>query len=258
LNVDSRGVRVSPDGDRLASWTWRSILIHDLRNGDTTQLLTRPQSWYPTWSIDGERILFSDLLDDYRGVLEIDTAGGETRELVTLDYASIPTSLGPDGTIMGYQIHPETNRDIWALSPAGDVSMVLATRHNERAGVISPDGALFAYVSDEEGTDEVYIRQFPDSGRRWRVSQEGGIAPVWTRQGDELLYRRGDEIVKVSVAGSDAARRLGSPQVVFAGDRISLDRFGNPTYDVFPNGDLVIPLTEPSDIRTRVVLNWRP
>ena len=258
LGLDGRGVRVAPAGDRLASWTWRDILVHDMQQGETTQLLSNPQSWYPIWSVDGEKILFSDLQDDYRGVFEIDADGGDARELVTLDHPSIPTSLTPDGTVMGYQIHPETNRDIWALSPDGDLTMVLATRHNERAGALSPDGKLFAYVSDEEGGDEVYLRQFPDAGRMWRVSPDGGVAPVWARDGSELFYRRGDEILVVSIGGTGTALRIGDPQEVFASDRIYLDRFGNPTYDITPDGSLIIPITEPSDVRTRVVLNWSP
>jgi serine/threonine-protein kinase len=256
--VDGRGVRVSPTGDKLASWTWREILVHDLRRSETTSLLSRSQSWYPVWSIDGENILFSDLQDDYRGVFEIGAYGGEIRELVKLDHPSIPTSLAPDGTVMGYQIHPETNRDIWALSPGGELSMVLATRHNERAGALSPDGSLFAYVSDEEGGDEIFLRQFPDSGRKWRVSRDGGVAPLWTRDGRELLFRRGVEILSVGISGSGTALRIGSPEVVFSSDRLYLDRFGNPTYDIAPDGELIVPLTEPSDLRTRVVLNWHP
>jgi serine/threonine-protein kinase len=258
LGLEGRGVRVAPSGRRLAIWTWQEILIHDIQRSDTTRLLTKAQSWYPVWSVDGEKILFSDLQDDYRGVFEIDADGGEVRELVTLDYASIPTSLAPDGTVMGYQIHPETNRDIWALSPEGELTMVLASRHNERAGAISPDGTLFAYVSDEEGSDEVYLRQFPDSGRKWRVTQTGGVAPVWSREGSALLYRRSDEIMSVSIGGSGTALRMGAPQEIFSSDRIYLDRFGNPTYDISPDGDLIIPISEPDDVRTRVVLNWQP
>ena len=34
---------------------------------------------------------------------------------------------------------------------------------------VSPDGALAAYVSNESGRDEVYVRSFPDPGERTLV-----------------------------------------------------------------------------------------
>ena len=258
LDLRGRGVRVSPDGRRLASWTAQDILVHDFDLGETNQLLNRRQSWYPVWSRDGERIFFSDLADGYRGVFEISSNGGDRQTVVTLDGPSIPTSIAPDGTIMGYRIHPETNRDIWTFSPAGELSMVLATRHNERAGAISPDGSWFAYVSDEEGGDEIYLRQFPDSGRKWRVSPAGGVAPVWSRDGGELLYRLGDLIYAISIERSGSAPRIGTPSELYSSDRVYIDRFGNPTLDTTPDGSIILPLTEPSDVRTRVVLNWQP
>jgi len=52
--------------------------------------------------------------------------------------------------------------------------------------------------------------------------------------------------------------QVGQPKEIFTSDRIHLDRFGNPTFDTAPDGSTVIPLVEPSQVRTRVVLNWQP
>jgi len=46
-------------------------------------------------------------------------------------------------------------------------------------------------VSNETGQLEVYVRTFPDTSRRARVSTDGGTEPVWARGGGELFYRRG-------------------------------------------------------------------
>ena len=64
--------------------------------------------------------------------------------------------------------------------------------------------------------------------------------------------------MSVSVDGSGSAPRIGQPRGLFTSDRIYTDRFGNQTFDTAPDGSMVIPLTEPSDVRTRVVLNWQP
>jgi hypothetical protein len=258
LDLSGRFVAVDESGNRIVAWTRDEILVHDLQKSETTLLMAARTAWYPRWSADSEQVFFSDMRDGRRGVFAIAPDGGDVREVVTLDHESLPTSAGPDGTLMGYLIHPETSRDIWMLSPDGELTMVLESRHNERAGVIAPDGMRFAYVSDEEGGDEVYIRQLPDSGRKWRVSTAGGMAPIWSRDGRQLLYRQGDTIMTVSVDGSGSAPRIGQPRAVFTSDRIYTDRFGNQTFDTAPDGSLVIPLTEPSDVRTRVVLNWQP
>jgi serine/threonine-protein kinase len=69
---------------------------------------------------------------------------------------------------------------------------LLASRFNERAIALSPDGRRLAYVSDVTGRDEVFVRPFPDTGSGQRqVSRNGGIEPVWAHNGTELFYREG-------------------------------------------------------------------
>ena len=40
----------------------------------------------------------------------------------------------------------------------------------------SDDGRFLAYVSDESGRPEVFVRSFPDLERKWQASTEGGVA----------------------------------------------------------------------------------
>ena len=56
---------------------------------------------------------------------------------------------------------------------------------------VSPDGKWLAYISDETGTNEVYVTSFPnmDSGR-WQVSTDGGVMTFWTLTVRELQRRR--------------------------------------------------------------------
>src|SRR5215510_10259248 len=49
--------------------------------------------------------------------------------------------------------------------------------------------ALVAYVSDESGRPEIYVQPFPGPGGKWQISTDGGIEPVWNRNGRELSYR---------------------------------------------------------------------
>jgi hypothetical protein len=68
--------------------------------------------------------------------------------------------------------------------------VLAATAATETSPALSPDGRWLAYVSDESGTAEVYVRPFPNTGDgRWQVSAQGGQEPVWAHSGKELFYR---------------------------------------------------------------------
>ena len=104
-----------------------------------------------------------------------DGSGGVERYFENPVPTSLTTSIAPDGTFMGYGVHPVTNRDIWIRRPGGEITMLLETPANERAPAIAPVGRLFAYVSDEEGSDQIYLRDLDALERRWRVSSEAAI-----------------------------------------------------------------------------------
>ena len=109
----------------------------------------------------------------------------------------------------------------------------LLTPFDERSPRFSPDGKWLAYVSDESGRNDVYVQPFPGPGPKWLVSTDGGIDPVWSKDGRELFYRRDDQMMAVSVApkGEFSA---GRPQRLF---EIRFDAGDNgPNYDVSRDG----------------------
>jgi Tol biopolymer transport system component len=61
--------------------------------------------------------------------------------------------------------------------------------------VVFRDGALAAYVSNESGSDEIYIRSFPEPGERTLVSQGGGEYPLWSPDGNTVYYWGLSEVV---------------------------------------------------------------
>jgi Tol biopolymer transport system component len=65
----------------------------------------------------------------------------------------------------------------------------VATKSEEGAPDISPDGRWLAYVSDESGQHEIYVVPFPNTtAAKWAVSTSGGTEPVWSHSGKELFY----------------------------------------------------------------------
>ena len=94
--------------------------------------------------------------------------------------------------------------DIWILpvdrqTPA---SPWFETADREWAPVISPNGGLLAYVSDESGRSEVYVRPYPGPGGKIQISNNGGTEPAWSRDGRELVYREADRFMSVDVGSA--------------------------------------------------------
>lgn len=129
------------------------------------------------------------------------------------------------------------DRHIYAIRTAGD-STVLEVARSERgedvAPTLSPDGKWIAYVSDESGRDEIYVRAFPDVSRMKRqVSTQGGVEPRWARSGRELYFRNpSDELVSVPVSLADGGFTPGTSRVLFSmSDYLPANRY-QPSYEV--------------------------
>ncbi len=94
--------------------------------------------------------------------------------------------LGANKSISG-SVHGE----ILAAQPNVDsvARTLVATGYDERGAALSPDGRWLAYVSNEQGAHEVFVRPFPDvSAGKWQLSSGGGSPPIWAHNGRELFY----------------------------------------------------------------------
>jgi hypothetical protein len=121
-------------------------------------------------------------------------------------------------------------------------------------GVISPDGRFLAYLSNESGRTEVYVRSFPGPGGKWQISNEGGVQPLWARNGRELFYRNEDKMMAVGIE-TQPEFRAGKPMLLFTGNFLD-SRFPPTQYDVSLDGREFLMIQEESKTQIQVVLNW--
>jgi serine/threonine-protein kinase len=134
----------------------------------------------------------------------------------------------------------------------------LAGAFQERAPRFSPDGRWIAYVSNESGRDEVYVRPYPGPGGQVAISTNGGTQPVWSRTTRELLFRSEQALMAVTVDTS-ATFSASAPRALFdAEDFVAeVGPSGSAQYDAHADGKRLIMLTAvPVSARARVVLNW--
>jgi hypothetical protein len=109
-------------------------------------------------------------------------------------------------------------------------------------------------VSDETGRSEIYVRTFPDGESRWPVTTTGGTEPLWSRSGDELFYRAGNEILVVPIE-TDSTFTFGNPQAVISGPYVPNPMHTN--YDIHPDGQrFVMVRSGEGETRMIVAVNW--
>jgi serine/threonine-protein kinase len=147
---------------------------------------------------------------------------------------------------------PTMGRDLMRLSLRGasrSVSPLLQTRFSEQNGERSPDGRWLAYESDSSGTYEIYVRPYVDvAAGQWQISTAGGIQPVWTRGGKELVYLAPDgAVMSVAVTASNGTWSAGAPVKLFQGRYYTRGPFPPRMYDVSADGQRFLMLKPLAD-----------
>jgi serine/threonine-protein kinase len=133
----------------------------------------------------------------------------------------------------------------------GSPHALAASSFDERSPALSPDERWLAYVSNETGRDEVYVRPFPGGGGRWLVSAAGGTEPLWRRDGQELFYRNGDTLFALPVP-VQREFAVGPRSVLFTAGYLRNGR--HATYDVHPNGSQFIFISGDPDNAGELIL----
>jgi serine/threonine-protein kinase len=260
------GPRLSPDGTRLAvsiSTDGKDhIWVYDLERDAVNRLSSGAVGdYFPVWSPDGARIAYISGGDVVWQAAD-GSADAETLLPGVLQNNFTLSSWSPDGSLLAFSKTGDKLADIWLLSIDGEtLRPFLETAADESGAVFSSDGRWIAYVSNESGRYEVYVRSYPGPGGKSQVSTEGGIQPAWSRTGREIFYRNGDKMMAVAVATGppmrlSKARLLFEGQFVGASGTYSYNVLGRATYDVAPDGEQFIMLKENESARIHVVLNF--
>ena len=108
--------------------------------------------------------------------------------IVTLPGDQIPNQWPSDDLVVFESGGPS---DLWMVDVSSDSAVARPYLESEADlyyVMVSPDGDLAAYTSDESGRPEVYVRSFPDARQPDIVSQGGGIFPLWSPDGNTIYY----------------------------------------------------------------------
>jgi Tol biopolymer transport system component len=223
--------RISPDGHSLVARRSESgrvdVWVIGLTRGAHQKLtFSGNASNTPIWAPDGREIIYAI------------SGKGLFRRLV--DGAGEPELLIPSTTLIGAGDWSDDGKFLLygTVTPAPTLTVALlaipfdagsagkpipylkiATTTGNSLPRFSPglkNPRRVAYQSDESGSMQVYIRDFPDAQGQRQVSTNGGQRPVWSHDGSELFYiGAGNKVMRVSLSVPGGGFVLGKPEPLF-------------------------------------------
>jgi dipeptidyl aminopeptidase/acylaminoacyl peptidase len=246
---------ISPSGEAVATSKSGDIWVGDLRRGVVSRFTFDPgEDTSPLWSPDGSRIVFLSSRNGQKGLYQKPANGAESETLLfAAPLWKTIESWSPDGRHIVYTARDEKGKSTVGILPMeGDRKPIqLQSAFNLRQARVSPDGRWLAYVTDEDGKDQVFVRPFPTGESKWQVSNDGGTDPRWSRDGRELFYVSGERTL-TAVAVENRGSFLELSRV------IALLRMPRGSYDVLGDRRFLMPTTIGDDppVAINIVINW--
>ncbi len=261
--------RLSPDGKQVALTSndprrgGTDIWLLDLSRGVPARFTFDPNGdKSPVWSPDGSRIVFAS---DRKGGLyhlfqKAQGGTGNDELLLESNGDKGAEDWSGDGRFILYSSSdPKTKGDVWALPLFGDRQPypLLNSEFNEYGSQFSPDGHWLAYVSDESGSQEIYVQPFTAEGKlgdsKQRISTSGGYQPRFSRNGRELFYVANDgQMMAVALKPSATTFVFEPPKALFKARILTY-------YNVAADGQRFLIGTlagEAKEPPINVILNW--
>jgi tRNA A-37 threonylcarbamoyl transferase component Bud32 len=276
LGVDSAfyyDPRIAPDGrhvafirSAVASYSPRDIWVLDLVQHTQSRVTFDTTAAYPVWAPDSRRIAYTRFFPsgpgkfDGRLYLVPADGSGAPRELVSQPGFWRATGFEPGGRGLIYSGTGKNQKkeEIWrvGLDSGATPQRILGSDFDNGGPSLSPDGRWLAYVTNESGRKEVYVRPYAGPGGRWQVSLDGGAEAIWSPDGNEIFYRAGDDMIAAAVRTVPSFEVTGRTKL-FAEDFMSAV-FMDQNYSVMRGGKSLFMLRRVTGSRQAisVTLNW--
>jgi serine/threonine-protein kinase len=261
--ADWGGPHFSPDGSLLAmdivgaGGGLPEVWVYDWMRDTPTQLTFGANpTLEPVWTPDGRRIVFAS---GGTGAFKPNPVGqqgynlywrradgtGDAQRLTESTGDQIPGSWHPNGKVLAFtEANTQTGYDIKIVTVEGDEArgwkpgtplVFLNGPSDEQDPQFSPDGRWIAYYSNESGQPEVYVRPYPTSVGKWRISTGGGLYPIWSRTRSELFYITPNQQIMVASYTADGGSFTANKAQAWWSGRI-LPRPRGP-YALHPDGN---------------------
>jgi Tol biopolymer transport system component len=252
---------LSPDGQRIVvavSDPDSDIWTFDVASGGSTRITNDGTNLWPLWTPDGTRIVYSSTRINAQGGVNLyqsrsDSTGNEEL-LLSSGTTNRAESWVPGGGLAFMQLSLETGADLLAVHPGAQPTVLKRSRFEESAARFSPDGRWMAYLASETGRPELYVQPFPlGSGEPVQISSTGAQSVLWSKDGRELFFSRGNELWATQ-APRRPGEAFGEARLLTSGPFI-LDT----GFDVAADGRFLVVTNEkdrPVPVQIDFTLNW--
>ena len=245
-----------------------NIWVGDVNRGPVSRLSRDTgTSAHPVWSPDGQRVCFASIRDGHPLLLMQDASGVQKEQVLSEGPERIAhLDWSHDGRFLAFTAFSGAagagRGEIRSLN-VNETKQPISLLSDQKISFIMPqfsvDGHWLAYVSNESGPYEVYVRPFPELTRgKWQVSSGGGLQPRWRADGREMFYLDSrSRVVSVPVTPQVGVLKIGGGKQLFHAT-VPFSLLARFEYAVSRDGQRILAniLAEEEDRSVDLFIHW--
>lgn len=172
-----------------------SLYIYDMQNKSKTLLFEGFSPMEPSFSPDGNTLVFADFAEEGAENLEIYTIGTDGSNLIKLtdnparDYFP---KYSPDGKIIVFSSERDGNIQLYTMNSSGEnVKRLMEDEFTDNSGMFSPDGLNIIFDSNRGGNSDLYTISSDGSGELKNLTSNSAddYDACYSPDGSMVVYR---------------------------------------------------------------------